>query len=134
MSKNNKEIKDLIRDLKKVKSEYALSYNAGYFISQLVNQLEDEFFLDDSEEVDLNQGINTMQKFIEFFGLAHFNSMNIAAYENANGCLLIVENVVTGKELGTRQFDSYQAAKDWFFNLDGSNNLSRLSSAIELIC
>ena len=72
-----------------------------------------------------------MKKFIEFFGSAHLNSMNVAVYENADGCSLVVENVATDKEFGEKQFDSYEAAEDWFSELDGSNNLSRLASAIE---
>ena len=72
-----------------------------------------------------------MKKFIGFFGSAHLNSMNVAAYENANGCLLVAENVVTDKEFGKKQFESHEAAEAWFSELDGSNNLSRLNSAIQ---
>lgn len=75
-----------------------------------------------------------MKKFIEFFGSAHLSSMNVAAYENEIGCLLVAENVESGKEFGGLQFDSYEAAENWFSELDGSSNLSRLASAIEAIC
>jgi hypothetical protein len=71
-----------------------------------------------------------MKKFIEFFGSAHWNNQNVAAYKTANGAVLKAENVVTGRVLGARMFDSYDAAEDWFSNLPGANNLSRLDSAI----
>lgn len=74
-----------------------------------------------------------MKNFIKFFGSAHLNSMNVAVYENEIGFLLVVENVESGKEFGELQFDSYEAAENWFSNLPGVNNLSRLDSAIDVI-
>ena len=74
-----------------------------------------------------------MSKFINFFGSAHLNSKNVAAYENEDGVKLIAENIVTGKELGSMQFDSYEDAEEWFDDLLGSNNVSRLASALEAL-
>ena len=72
-----------------------------------------------------------MRKFLEFFGTAHLNSKNVAAYSNDDGVALVAENVETGKELGEMQFDSYEEAESWFGELTGSNNVSRLDSALE---
>ena len=74
-----------------------------------------------------------MKKFIEFFGTAHLNSKNIAAYSNEAGVALVAENVETGKEFGEMQFDSYEEAENWFGGLPGSNNVSRLDSALEAL-
>ena len=75
-----------------------------------------------------------MNKFIEFFGSAHLNNKNVSAYENKEGCVLFAENVENGKKLGSIQFDSYENAESWFSALAGSNNVSRLDSAIESLC
>ena len=74
-----------------------------------------------------------MSKFIEFFGSAHLNNKNVAAYKNEEGVLLVAENVESGKDLGSLQFESYESAELWFSDLDGSNNVSRLDSALHII-
>ena len=74
-----------------------------------------------------------MNKFIEFFGAAHLNSRNIAAYESEKGITLKAENVETSRVLGFVHFESIEAAENWFSNLPGINNISRLDSALALI-
>lgn len=74
-----------------------------------------------------------MTKFIEYFGSAHLNSRNVAAYETKKGVTLKAENVVTDKVLGEKEFNTYEDAENWFSDLPGSNNISRLSSALEII-
>ena len=71
-----------------------------------------------------------MSKFVKFFGSAHLNGRNVAAYENEDGVKLIAENIVTGEGFGSVQFDSYEDAEEWFDGLPGSNNASRLISAL----
>ncbi len=74
-----------------------------------------------------------MTKFIEYFGSAHLNSMNVAAYETKKGVTLKAENVETDKVFGELKFNSYEEAEDWFSELPGSNNVSRLNSALEVL-
>ena len=72
-----------------------------------------------------------MKTFIDFFGTAHLNDMNIAAYENERGVILIAEDIVKDKELGRMQFDNYESAVEWFSALNGTSNVSRLDKAID---
>lgn len=71
------------------------------------------------------------KQFIEFFGSAHLNGYNVAAYELQNGkTRLIAEDIITSKEFGHRDFESFDDAENWFSNLPGINNVSRLHSAL----
>ena len=74
-----------------------------------------------------------MEKFIEYFGSAHLNSKNVAAYQLADCVTLKAEHIETGKVIGKRDFDSYDDAEEWFCNLPGSNNVSRLDSALDAL-
>ena len=74
-----------------------------------------------------------MKEFIDFFGSAHLNSKNVAAYSNENGVLLTAENIANGKKLGSLQFESYENAEHWFSSLEGINNASRLGSALDIL-
>ena len=74
-----------------------------------------------------------MSKFIEYFGSAHLNSMNVGAYETENGVTLKSENVATDTIYGEKEFESYEDAENWFGELPGINNVSRLDSALEIL-
>ncbi len=72
-----------------------------------------------------------MSNFIEFYGTAHLNGMNVAEYNTDPGVTLKAENIETGQVFGERSFDGHEAAEYWFSNLPGINNVSRLDSALD---
>jgi len=65
-------------------------------------------------------------RFVTYLGRAHINSLNLALYTSG---AVRVENVVNGKCVAARQFESTDAAQEWFDGFDG-NNTARTVSAI----
>ena len=71
-------------------------------------------------------------KFIKYLSNAHLNYMNIAVYENGSKIKARVENVVNGKSIGAREFDSMEQLESWFYDLPGSD-LGRIENAMNEI-
>lgn len=71
-----------------------------------------------------------MAKFIKYFGKAHLEYMNVAAYESEDGASVRAENVVNGKSVGARTFRSVEEAEDWWDSLPGSG-AGKLANAID---
>ncbi len=65
-------------------------------------------------------------QFIEFLGSAHLGYMNLALYTSG---AVRAENVVNGKCVAVKKFESVEAAKEWFDAFEG-RNIERLASAM----
>jgi len=64
--------------------------------------------------------------FVEYLGSAHLGYTNIALY---NTGAVRVENVVNGKCLSVKKFQTVEDAREWFDAFDGRNT-ERLAAAI----
>ena len=71
-----------------------------------------------------------MTTFIKYLSRAHLNNMNIAAYESAQGVSVRAENVINGKSIGARKFDSPELMETWWDNVAG-HGPGKLANAIE---
>lgn len=69
-----------------------------------------------------------MAKFVKFFGNAHINSKNVALYDNGS---VRLENVINGRQIAAKRFDSTEAAEEWFDGLSEDGNTQKLLFAID---
>lgn len=65
--------------------------------------------------------------FVKYLGSAHINGLNLALYTSG---AVRVENVINGKSPAAKQFDTPEAAEQWFDDFDGENT-ERTHTAIE---
>ena len=73
--------------------------------------------------------------FVKYLGTAHLNGRNVALYSNGTRTELRGETVgqQTVRIYGTKKFGSPEAAQMWFDGMPGSNNASKLASALEAL-
>jgi len=69
---------------------------------------------------------NAKSTFVKFLGSSHIKFTNIALYSSG---AVRVENVVNGKCLAAKQFESTDAAEEWFDSFYG-NNTQRMLTAM----
>lgn len=69
-------------------------------------------------------------KFIKYLSSSHLRHMNIAIYENGSKIKARVENVVNGKSVGARDFESLDHLDSWIESLPGSG-LGRIANAMD---
>lgn len=70
-----------------------------------------------------------MTKFVKFLSASHLNGMNVALYQTKAGAKAVVEDLSSSKTLGSRKFDSVEAATEWFDAIQG-NDAGKLANAI----
>lgn len=72
---------------------------------------------------------------VKYMGTAHLNGLNIAIYSDGPRVELRSQTVdrQTVRVDGTKKFESPEEAQAWFDGMPGSNNISRLASALDML-